>query len=193
MPLTRIKSLGITDGTIVNADINASAAIANTKLSAGAVLQVVSATKTDTSSSSTTSYADITGLSVSITPSSVNNKVLIMFNTYNGSVLNTTGTLIQLVRNSTTICIGDAASLRPRLSGNSYAGDLSPGTQNFIGVVSNTFLDSPNTTSATTYKLQFAASGSGTAIYINRTSSDRDAATYDPRTASTITVMEIAG
>jgi hypothetical protein len=33
MPLTRIKSLGITDGTIVNADINASAAIASTKLS----------------------------------------------------------------------------------------------------------------------------------------------------------------
>ncbi|NDB60409.1 hypothetical protein EB001_18455 [bacterium] len=33
MPLTRIQSLGITDGTIVNADINASAAIASTKLS----------------------------------------------------------------------------------------------------------------------------------------------------------------
>jgi hypothetical protein len=33
MPLTKIQSLGITDGTIVNADINASAAIASTKLS----------------------------------------------------------------------------------------------------------------------------------------------------------------
>ena len=33
MPLTKIKSLGITDGTIVNADINASAAIDSTKLS----------------------------------------------------------------------------------------------------------------------------------------------------------------
>jgi hypothetical protein len=33
MPLTRIQSLGITDGTIVNADINASAAIAGTKIS----------------------------------------------------------------------------------------------------------------------------------------------------------------
>jgi len=32
MPLTKIQSLGITDGTIVNADINASAAIAGTKL-----------------------------------------------------------------------------------------------------------------------------------------------------------------
>jgi hypothetical protein len=33
MPLTKIQSLGITDGTIVNADINASAAIVSTKLS----------------------------------------------------------------------------------------------------------------------------------------------------------------
>jgi len=35
MPLTKIQSLGITDGTIVNADINASAAIATSKLSGG--------------------------------------------------------------------------------------------------------------------------------------------------------------
>jgi len=35
MPLTKIQSLGITDGTIVNADINASAAIATSKLSSG--------------------------------------------------------------------------------------------------------------------------------------------------------------
>jgi len=33
MPLTKIQSLGITDGTIVNADINASAAITGTKIS----------------------------------------------------------------------------------------------------------------------------------------------------------------
>ena len=78
MPITRIQSLGITDGTIVNADINASAAIAGTKLSAGAVLQVVSTAKTDTFSSSTGSYIDITGLSVSITPSSTSNKILIL-------------------------------------------------------------------------------------------------------------------
>ena len=37
MPLTKIQSLGITDGTIVNADINASAAIAGTKLSGAGI------------------------------------------------------------------------------------------------------------------------------------------------------------
>jgi hypothetical protein len=52
------------------------------------------------------------------------------------------------------------------------------------------FLDSPNTTSATTYKFQIAVvSGTG---YINRTGSDRDTATYDGRTTSSITVMEIS-
>jgi hypothetical protein len=39
MPLTKIQSLGITDGTIVNADINASAAIAGTKLSGAGITE----------------------------------------------------------------------------------------------------------------------------------------------------------
>jgi len=184
MPLTRIVSRGITDGTITSADLASGVG--------GKVLQVVSATKTDTASSSSTSYADITDLSVSITPSSTNNKILIMFDVYVGADLNNAGILLQLVRNSTAICIGDASATRPRLSGSSYAGDLGPSTENYIGVVSNTFLDSPSTTSATTYKLQFASTG-GTSIYINRTVADRDGGTYDPRTASGITVMEIAG
>ena len=69
MALTKIQSLGITDGTIVNADINASAAIAGTKLTGvGKVLQVVSTTKTDTFTLSTgsTTFTDVTGLSASI-------------------------------------------------------------------------------------------------------------------------------
>ena len=82
MPLTKIQSLGITDGTIVNADINASAAIAGTKLSgAGKVLQVVSTTKTDTATTSSTSYSDISGLNLTITPSSASNKILIIAST----------------------------------------------------------------------------------------------------------------
>jgi len=79
MPLTKIQSLGITDGTIVNADINASAAIAGTKLTGvGKVLQVVQTFKADSFSSSSTSFTDVTGLSVSITPSSASNKILVL-------------------------------------------------------------------------------------------------------------------
>ena len=55
MPLTRIQSLGITDGTIVNADINASAAIASTKLS-GVTSDFVLLATTDASSSASVSF-----------------------------------------------------------------------------------------------------------------------------------------
>jgi hypothetical protein len=55
MPLTKIQSLGITDGTIVNADINASAAIASTKLS-GVTSDYVLLASTDASSSASVSF-----------------------------------------------------------------------------------------------------------------------------------------
>jgi hypothetical protein len=55
MPLTKIQSLGITDGTIVNADINASAAIASTKLS-GVTSDYVLLATTDASSSASVSF-----------------------------------------------------------------------------------------------------------------------------------------
>jgi len=185
MPLTKIQSLGITDGTIVNADINASAAIAGTKLTGvGKVLQVVSTTKTDTFSTASTSFVDVTGLSVSITPSSASNKILVIASIYAGN--NTNYSHARLVRGSTAICIGDANGSNSRVSFNNfYTADSSTykgGTQNF--------LDSPATTSATTYKVQMLA-GSST-VYLNYGgTADTDFARG--RTASTITVMEIAG
>ena len=55
MPLTKIQSLGITDGTIVNADINASAAIDSTKLT-GLSSDYVLLASTDASASSSVSF-----------------------------------------------------------------------------------------------------------------------------------------
>ena len=79
MHLTKIQSLGITDGTIVNADINASAAIASTKLSGsfGKVLQIQNMTTTTATSTTSTSFV-VTALTLSITPSSASNKILIL-------------------------------------------------------------------------------------------------------------------
>jgi len=80
MPLTKIQSLGITDGTIVNADINASAAIAATKLSgAGKVLQSVTAafTTLNTNSTSTGTSAPEWG-NLTITPTTVGNYLLVI-------------------------------------------------------------------------------------------------------------------
>jgi hypothetical protein len=187
MPLTKIQSLGITDGTIVNADINASAAIAGTKLGAGAVLQVVSTTKTDTFTTSSASMTDVTGLSVSITPSSASNKILIVLSLTIAGQDSVSGAGYQLVRDSTAICIGDTAGDRSRISG----GIAYIGNTNVYTTISGSFLDSPATTSATTYKVQV---GKGLNVYINRTEGNVDGSEiFRARTASTITVMEIKG
>jgi hypothetical protein len=186
MPLTRIKSLGITDGTIVNADINASAAIATSKFGAGSVLQVVSTTKTDTFSTSSTSFVDVTGLSVSITPTSATSKILVIVS---GNASGQTGLVafrLRLMRDSTAISIGDTSGSRIRSSVDSINADNSA-----QATVAINFLDSPNTTSAVTYKIQMSANAANN-VFINRSSSDTDS-TERSRAASTITVMEIAG
>jgi hypothetical protein len=192
MPLTRIKSLGITDGTIVNADINASAAIAGTKISGsfGKVLQVVSTNKTDTTSTSSGSFSDITGMSVSITPSSASSKIFIIFTINLGIQEGRYGSHIKLLRNSTDINIGDTAGSRI----SSTVSKISPndsGSPDYMFTLTHNFLDSPSTTSATTYKLQWLTLYS-TASYLNRSFDDTDSGDR-ARTASTITVMEIAG
>jgi len=190
MALTKIQSLGITDGTIVNADINASAAIAGTKLSGvGKVLQVVQATKTDTFSTSTASYTDITGLSVSITPSSASNKVLILAQiSYAGE--NNLYAHGRIVRGSTSIFEGDSdgASRTESTVALSYAS--SANSTDKSANASIVYLDSPSTTSATTYKIQ-VNSASSQSFRINRTELDADGG-YTSRPTSSIIVMEIA-
>ncbi len=188
MPLTKIQSLGITDGTIVNADINASAAIAGTKLSgAGKILQVVSTAKTDTFTTTSTSLVDVTGLSVSITPSSASNKILI-FATVNLGTTNANFANASLLRGSTEIFIGDASTNRTRATFMSFSGVSNEGVADCIPI---TFLDSPNSTSSLTYKIQILCPTAGT-THVNKSHRDQQSTTYDVRLASSITVMEIA-
>lgn len=159
---------------------------ANLNLLRGAfrILQVVSTTKTDTFSTTSTSYTDITGLSVSITPRETSSKVLVFAN-FQASVSGDIAVMFQFVRGTTAISIGDAAGNRTRAS----ASLLQSNITEQLGTFSFHFLDSPATTSATTYKVQtFVNAGT---MYVGRTGSDSDLATR-PRTASTITVMEIS-
>jgi len=184
MPLTKIQSLGITDGTIVNADINASAAIVSTKLSGvGKVLQVVSSFKSDTASTSSTSYVD-TGVTVNITPSSASNKVLILTDAKFG---HTTGNLrfIALHKNGSIISTGDTSGTRNKTGIVLTDGNGSEKIEAFC----TTFLDSPATTSSITYAIYYKVYVSGT-IYLNRTSNHD---TFDGIAGSSIVAMEIAG
>ena len=156
MPLTKIKSLGITDGTIVNADINASAAIAGTKLSGvGKVLQVITAT--DSTHRSTTSTSFVTGsnaLSISITPSSASNKVFVIVNTTMSQ-----GSGDQFI--FATI-YKDATNLGDTTNGMAIGSSV-PAIAHVDHPMCISFLDSPSTTSAITYQLYFRSSGGGTA------------------------------
>jgi hypothetical protein len=95
----------------------------------------------------------------------------------------------RLVRNSTSIALGDSAGSRTQVTF---------GTDNMIDANTNlsislTFLDSPSTTSATTYKVQVAQTRTlGGTLTVNRDGADSSDAQI-PRGSSTITVMEIAG
>lgn len=150
------------------------------------VLQVVSTTKTDTFSASTSNtFTDITGLSVSITPSATSSKILVLASVVGSATSNGVAN-IQLIRGSTAICIGDAASTRPRATTSTDSNSLDQ-----VVPASINFLDSPATTSATTYKLAVNTGDNSGTAYINRTLSDGDSI-YQGRYASTITVMEIS-
>jgi len=174
-----------------NASVGASqivdGSVTSAKLSAGKVLQVVSATKTDTQSFSSSSFSDITGLSLSITPSSTSSKILVFgyamvaWDSANAKLG------INLVRNTTNILIGDAAGSRQRLTGFLYLGT----TCTSVFPSAFNYLDAPSTTSATTYKIQASSLDNTGNVYVNRSFNDTDNSTF-ARTASTITAMEIS-
>jgi hypothetical protein len=181
---TTTLTLPTTSGTI----ITSASSLTASQMPTGSVLQVVSATKTDTASTSSSTFADITGLSVSITPSSASNKILIIASINVSWVNGTTKGGARLMRDSTAIAIGDASGSRTRVTGGLYVA-----TENYSPfTISSNHLDSPSSTSATTYKWQFSSMDNTGTIYVNRANSDPDASST-PRTVSSITVMEIKG
>tara|TARA_B100000965_G_scaffold402823_1_gene429611 strand:+ start:34 stop:648 length:615 start_codon:yes stop_codon:yes gene_type:complete len=147
--------------------------------SAGHILQVIQTSTTSTHTNTTTSYAD-TGLTGSITPSSSSNKILITISQpYHMHRLNTNaGGSIQLLRDSTVIY--------NILNGEHGFFYYVEGTSEFsmYAVYNVTYLDSPSTTSAITYKTQdasYVVSNSGKIV------------TQPASAKSLITLMEVSG
>jgi len=152
-------------------------------VSAGKIGQVVQAVKTDRSTYGTASFADISGMTVNITPAATSSKILVMTDAFI-SVTSNYGAHIKLVRDSSDLYIGDAASNRSRASkGSVHYHGASGFSMSFM------YLDSPSTTSQVTYKLQWYPEASST-IAIGGTQNDGDAV-YVSRTANSITVMEV--
>ncbi len=143
------------------------------------VIQVVSTFKDDTFITTSNTFVDVTGMSVSITPTSASNKVFVLASLQFGGAGGTQRGL-RLVRDSTAIALGASAGGRTQAW---YGhGDEPVGGLDNVVVA---FVDSPATTSATTYKIQFQTNDSNN-VTLNRTG---NLAYYN--SASTITVMEV--
>ena len=140
------------------------------------VVQVKSTTVTaSTFSTSSATLVDITGLSVSITPTSASNKVLVMATIQCG--ISATGELVYatLARGGTAIGGGVTATIISTAASTDRAYSFS--TQ---------YLDSPATTAATTYNVRTLANGASYTFFLNRRG-----ATDTYNGISTITVMEV--
>lgn len=152
---------------------------------AGHVVQVIYA-ETDTRQSlTTTSYADLTGMTATITPFSSSNKVLVQVCLNMGMQNVGMNISCQLLRGSTNIFAGTDTSMKQgfvqtecNISGYQYE------IKNFTA----TTLDAPATASAVTYKVQALVNTAAGTFYMNR---NHHNATDQGTTKSSITLLEI--
>ena len=136
------------------------------------VIQVVQVVNTTTYSSSSTSYVTPTGMTASITPTSATSKILVIARVCSsGSISGVITLFSQLIRNATAL-------------DGSYPSTNSGGSASFINERFINYLDSPNTTSSTSYSIQIK--GDGATWYANRSGIPNNDC------LSTITLMEIA-
>ena len=153
----------------------------NVVMPAGYVVQTISETITAQLAGSVGSagtYID-TGVTASITPKFSNSKILVSF-VFGAVGADSSGdSMFRLIRTSTAIAQGASGTYVSTIATRNLNSEISS-TPSFM------HLDSPSTTSATTYKVQGSLSGSGT-LAINRRQSDTPFGT-----ASSITLQEIA-
>ena len=153
-------------------------------------LQVKSTAKTDKFVTTNTSYTLVTGLTVDITPASSSNKVLVsaMVNVSN----NTANFVYVSLRRgtSTDILLGDAVTNQPQASAMTFIAGL--GNTGSIITIPLQFLDSPSTTSSTTYGVYIRCADPGNA-YVNRSYRDSANTSHDATVPSTITAIEVKG
>lgn len=152
----------------------------------GTCIKVVSVPKLDTASTTSSTYAAITGMSASITPVNSSSQILVSV------VLNVGGTNLkqahfQLFRGATQIALADAAGLRSRTSAAFYSANAADMTS-----INFEFLDTPAALGAVTYSVKWASPDNVSAMYINRAVTDTSVAIV-PRTISTITLQEFKG
>ena len=169
-----------------------------TTATAGKVINSSEALKKDTFSTQSTSFTDITGLSVTMTPASTSSKFLVTYNVifsprdqhYSGGIR-----CVKVVGGTTTddIYVGNASGNRIRCSNFAFSDNGAP-SYDAMQTQSGSFLHSPNTTSAVTFKMQctlFGPYGWANDVFVNRTNTYQDT-TYFGSPVSAITVLELS-
>ena len=154
----------------------------------GKILQVQQFAKSDVVSAQPgQTYTDISGFTTSITPSSTSSKILVQIMMF---VVGFDTTALRLFRDSTSILEGNTATGVEPVAAGVYQSNSSTGS-NYFGAQPTTLikLDTPSTTSAVTYKMQWKSSNNSNTLYLNRNLSDTNQ--YSFRTVSTITLMEV--
>jgi len=140
----------------------------------------VVSTSTGTAATTTsTTFVDVTGMSVSITPTYNTSKVLLVANFLTAAPASYSGQ-IRLMRDATVIHDGSSGSTLGNANTNDNLTETIALSQAVV------YLDSPATTSATTYKFQWKVANAGETLYFNRTSNTTG------YYASTITAIEVA-
>lgn len=153
----------------------------------GKVLQVVSVQKLDTFSSTAASPTAITGLSASITPTATSSKIYVILTIGRVDSSTANNVAFRLLRGATVVGGGTAVS--NRLS--SWI-SIGPGGANQGAPVAASYLDSPNTTSSTTYSIEGWNDTAARTFFINRSNNDPDnTEAGGSRTSSTITLIEV--
>ena len=155
----------------------------------GLLLQVLQTTKTDTASTGSNSYGDLSGMSQEITTTGSNKVLVRIFIQWGAEAGHSV--LFRLARTTSgsttnTLLIGDDSSSRSRVT----VGGLAANANWEINPSSMEFLDSPGA-GTHTYKVQWAVPSGATTVYFNRSHRDNNDA-GEARTPSVITVMEIA-
>lgn len=174
------------------------------RLPAGTILQVLQGSLntsfTGTGVSGATNYwVTVTGLSVTITPTSATSKILVNVDMYVGLSTTSNGYQQQyrILRNSSapSALLGSAEGGRQGVTGqiNMYGGQTTTDIQYRMGFLGGRHLDSPATTSALTYEVQLRGYSGTPTVYVNRSQAfQAGGSDYDGVPLSTITVMEIA-
>jgi hypothetical protein len=166
--------------------ISTQTGIPRADLPSGTILQVNTITISSAATYSMGSGAiQNVGLNIAITPTRTSSRILIISTVSSAGIsFNRPGTA--LLRDGSRIAVGDAAGSRNRTSSGGASGETAPSTQSVH------YVDSPNTTSSVTYSVYIVNYHSGTQSYaFNYDQGNSDNPAHG-RTASSITVMEIA-